>query len=66
MNRIIMSLKGFQDDQSGVTAIEYGSIGALVGIAIIGGLTLLGGELNEDYETVAGEVTTQTERFVNR
>ncbi len=33
-------------DKSGVTAIEYGLIAALVGVAIIGGVQLLGGSLN--------------------
>ena len=37
-------------DRAGVTAIEYGIIAALVGVAIIGGATLLGGEVNDVFE----------------
>ena len=39
-------------DKSGVTAIEYGLIAALVGVAIIGGVTLLGGGLNTMFTDV--------------
>lgn len=40
-------------DKSGVTAIEYGLIAALVGVAIIGGVTLLGGSLNTMFTDVS-------------
>ncbi len=60
---ILKTLNAFRKDQSGVTAIEYGLIAALVGIAIIGSLSLLGGELNEDYTEVAKEVTDATAAF---
>ncbi len=42
----------FLKDKSGVTAIEYGLIAALVGVAIIGGVTLLGGGLNDMFTEV--------------
>jgi pilus assembly protein Flp/PilA len=42
----------FLKDKSGVTAIEYGLIAALVGVAIIGGVTLLGGGLNSMFTDV--------------
>ena len=35
-------LRRFLQDKSGVTAVEYALIGALVGIAIIGGARLSG------------------------
>ena len=60
-------------DKSGVTAMEYGLIAALVGVAIIGGVTLLGGGLNAMFTDVnttltaaspvtsgGGETTTET------
>lgn len=40
-------------DKSGATAIEYGLIAALVGVAIIGGVTLLGGGLNTLFTDVS-------------
>lgn len=48
MNKFFKLLK----DKSGVTAIEYGLIAALVGVAIIGGVTLLGGGLNDMFTDV--------------
>ncbi len=41
MKKTIKLLKEFSADQSGATAIEYGLIAALVGVAIIGGLSTL-------------------------
>ena len=40
-------------DKSGATAIEYGLIAALVGVAIIGGVTLLGVGLNTIFTDVS-------------
>ncbi|WP_137123689.1 Flp family type IVb pilin [Roseomonas sp. HF4] len=37
----------------GVTAMEYGLIAAFIAVAIIGGLTLLGGNLNTFLNTIA-------------
>ena len=41
-------------DESGATAIEYGLIAALVSVAIIGVLGLLGDELNATFTDVQG------------
>ena len=43
----------FLKDESGVTAIEYGLIAALVGVAIIGGVTLLGDSLDAMFTSVS-------------
>lgn len=43
----------FVKDESGATAIEYGLIAALVGVAIIGTLTSLGTSLNSTFTTVS-------------
>ena len=43
----------FFKDEEGVTAIEYGLIAALIAIAIITGVTLIGGKLNNTFSTVA-------------
>ncbi len=45
----------FAQDDSGVTAIEYGLIAAFIGVGIITGLTQLKGGLN----TLFGNITTQ-------
>ncbi len=39
-------------DVSGATAIEYGLIAALVGVVLIGALTLLGPQLSNLFNTI--------------
>lgn len=46
----------FLKDESGATAIEYGLIAALIGVAIISGVTLLGDNLNAKFTSVATEL----------
>jgi pilus assembly protein Flp/PilA len=43
----------FAKNESGVTAIEYGLIATLIGVAIIVGATSLGGQLNTTFESIA-------------
>jgi pilus assembly protein Flp/PilA len=45
----------FAKNESGATAIEYGLIATLVGVAIITGATALGGSLNAMFTTVSGK-----------
>jgi len=49
-------LQKFVDDESGATAIEYGLIAALIGVAIIAGVRVLGTELNTTFSNVQGEL----------
>lgn len=49
-------LLAFLNDRRGATAIEYGLIGGLVSIAILGGVLALGGSLQATYEDVAAKV----------
>jgi pilus assembly protein Flp/PilA len=53
MERLIKFLK----DEEGVTAIEYGLIAALVGVAAIAALTTLGGNLRTLFTTVGTTVS---------
>jgi pilus assembly protein Flp/PilA len=46
----------FVKDESGVTAIEYGLIASLVGVAIIVGATMLGTTLNAAFVYIAGKM----------
>jgi pilus assembly protein Flp/PilA len=46
----------FMQDQSGVTAIEYGLIATLVGVAIIVGAGALGTKLNDTFTAISGAV----------
>ena len=43
----------FARDESGATAIEYGLIATLIGVAIIVGATALGGKLNDTFTTIS-------------
>jgi len=45
--------KFFLKSESGATAMEYGLISALVGTALIGGLTLLGENAGTTFDKVA-------------
>jgi pilus assembly protein Flp/PilA len=46
-------LAGFMANESGVTAIEYGLIAALVAVIIIGAVSLVGTNLSSTFSTVA-------------
>lgn len=49
----------FRKDESGATAIEYGLLAALIGVAIIAGATLLGDELNGLFTRIANIMSGQ-------
>jgi pilus assembly protein Flp/PilA len=55
MTSIIRNLKA---SKSGASAAEYALIIGLIGIAIIGGATLLGTNINDRLSTTAGLVAT--------
>jgi pilus assembly protein Flp/PilA len=46
----------FVRDDSGATAIEYGLIAALIAVAIIAAVTLVGTSLTSTFNTVAGSL----------
>ena len=46
----------FVKDESGATAIEYGLIAALIGVAIIFGATTLGTSLNDTFKTISDKL----------
>ena len=46
----------FAQDESGATAIEYGLIAALISVAIITAVTLLGGNLSTLFNGIAGRL----------
>jgi pilus assembly protein Flp/PilA len=59
MKKLAQASKTFWKDESGVTAIEYGLIAALVGLAIIVGATALGGKLGTLFTNI-GEILVPT------
>lgn len=46
-------------DESGATAIEYGLIAALIGVALITGATTLGSNLNNAFTTISGKINVK-------
>jgi pilus assembly protein Flp/PilA len=46
----------FRKDEKGATAIEYGLIMTLIGIAAIGAFSLLGGDLGLTFGAVASQL----------
>lgn len=49
-------LKRFLKNEDGATAIEYGLIAALIGVAIIAAVTAVGDGLNGTFDEVAGSL----------
>ena len=49
-------LSRFVADESGVTAIEYGLIAALIAVVIIGAVSTVGKNLSTTFSTVAGSL----------
>jgi pilus assembly protein Flp/PilA len=54
-------IRRFFKDDEGVTAIEYGLIAALIAVAIIGTVTLVGGGLNNVFDTVQTQLNGAAE-----
>ncbi len=52
------TVRRFLSDQSAATAIEYGLIASLIGVAIILGATALGTNLNATFQGIAGKMVT--------
>ena len=50
----------FAKDESGATAIEYGLIAALIAVAIIGAVTLLGDSIGATFSKISGELVPPT------
>lgn len=48
----------FVKDESGATAIEYGLIVALIAVAIIGAVSLIGDKLGAAFEDIEGQLPT--------
>lgn len=49
-------MKSFVRSQKGATAIEYALIAALIAIAMLAGLTLVGNKTGGQYNNVANKV----------
>ena len=56
MSNFISAVKTFAADENGVTAIEYGLIAALIGVAAATTATTLGGNLSQLFQDIADKV----------
>lgn len=57
---MIRKFSRFYRDESGVTAIEYGLIAALIAVVIIGAVTTVGTDLKGVFGTVGNSLSTAT------
>jgi pilus assembly protein Flp/PilA len=55
---MLKTFRSFIADESGATAIEYGLIATLIGVAIIAAATTLGTKLNGTFAYIAGKLTS--------
>jgi pilus assembly protein Flp/PilA len=53
-------LLSFAKDESGATAIEYGLIATLIGVAIILGATAVGTKFNSVFNGIKGKLVVPT------
>ena len=58
MLHVLNTVKRFGQDESGATAIEYGLIAALIGLAIITGASALGNQISNSFTTISNKLNT--------
>lgn len=56
MSNLVKKINAFWQEEDGVTAIEYGLIAALIGVAIIVTVTAVGTSLNTKFTAVSTEL----------
>jgi len=57
MRHLSITIKQFICNDDGVTAIEYGLIASLIGVAIITGVSAVGTNMNSMFSYIATMVT---------
>jgi pilus assembly protein Flp/PilA len=56
MKMLKSAVQAFIADEGGVTAIEYGLIAALIGVAMVAAATTLGGKLNNIFTYIGDKI----------
>ncbi len=56
MKKLMNNMKSFMQDEEGVTAIEYGLIAALIAVAIVTIVGVIGDDLNAVFTRVSTEL----------
>jgi pilus assembly protein Flp/PilA len=57
MDKIIAAAQAFIADEDGVTAIEYGLIASLIGVAMVVAATALGSKISAAFDYVTARIT---------
>lgn len=52
MDKLVLASRNFLREEEGVTAIEYGLIAALIAVAVIATVLLVGQQLNATFEKI--------------
>lgn len=60
MSNFISAVKTFAADENGVTAIEYGLIAALIGVAVAATAKTLGGDLSDLFSDISAKINGTT------
>jgi pilus assembly protein Flp/PilA len=60
MSKFISAVKTFVADENGVTAIEYGLIAALIGVAIAASAKTVGEKVTAAFDYISGKMVTPT------
>jgi pilus assembly protein Flp/PilA len=60
MNKFISAIKAFAAEERGITAIEYGLMAALIGLALSTGAGKLGTSLTTAFETIGNAITNHS------
>lgn len=63
MSNFIAAVKAFAADENGVTAIEYGLIAAIVGVAVVTGAGLLGDGLGTLFKDIGSNLSSAGAKF---
>lgn len=53
---MLAKLKRFTGSENGATAIEYGLIAALIAVAIIAAVSLVGNDLSDSFNTISNNI----------
>lgn len=60
MNKFYLATRNFLRNEEGVTAVEYGLIAALIAVAVIVTVTLLGSKLDSIFQSICTKLNNGT------
>ena len=56
ISSVLQSVKALAKNERGATAIEYALIAALIAVAIIGAVTLVGGDVTSTFNSISSSL----------